>query len=67
MVKKQITELELSLLHLQRNVEIPEISLNIHPVVRETVKKASEFFLIVLNNQPILKLKIDCDQLVFML
>ncbi|KAG9288876.1 hypothetical protein G9A89_001252 [Geosiphon pyriformis] len=38
--KKKIVELELALLHLQQNVEIPEISLNIHPVVREAVERA---------------------------
>jgi hypothetical protein len=44
MAKKKITELELSLLHLQQNVEIPEISLNIHPVVQKTVEEASNLF-----------------------
>ena len=42
MAKKKITELELSLLHLQQNVEIPEISLNIHPVVQKTVEQAEQ-------------------------
>ncbi|KAI7825176.1 dynein heavy chain [Gamsiella multidivaricata] len=37
MAKKKIAELELSLLHLQQNVEIPEISLNIHPVVQRAI------------------------------
>jgi hypothetical protein len=41
MAKKKITELELSLLHLQQNVEIPEISLNIHPIVQKTVEKVN--------------------------
>ncbi|KAI8852562.1 dynein heavy chain and region D6 of dynein motor-domain-containing protein [Chytridium lagenaria] len=36
MAKKKIAELELSLLQLQQNVEIPEISLTIHPVVQRT-------------------------------
>ncbi|CAG8466762.1 5969_t:CDS:10, partial [Racocetra fulgida] len=35
-------ELELSLLHLQQNVEIPEISLNIHPVVQKAVEKSKQ-------------------------
>ncbi|CAI2172645.1 16667_t:CDS:10, partial [Funneliformis geosporum] len=39
MAKKKIAELELSLRHLQQNVEIPEISLNIHERVRDIVKK----------------------------
>ncbi|GBC42059.2 dynein heavy chain [Rhizophagus irregularis DAOM 181602=DAOM 197198] len=42
MVKKKITELELSLLLSQQNVEIPEISLNIHPVVQKTVEECRE-------------------------
>lgn len=37
MTKRKFAELELSLLHLQQNVEIPEIHLPIHPVVRTTV------------------------------
>jgi dynein heavy chain 1 len=37
MAKKKIAELELSLLHLQQNVEIPEISLSIHPVVQQAI------------------------------
>lgn len=32
MTKKKFAELELSLLHLQQNVEIPETHLTIHPV-----------------------------------
>lgn len=39
MAKKKMAELELSLLHLQQNVEIPDISLNIHPVVQKAVDK----------------------------
>ncbi|CAO3629084.1 unnamed protein product [Cunninghamella echinulata] len=42
MAKKKMAELELSLLHLQQNVEIPEISLNIHPVVQKAVEKCRE-------------------------
>ncbi|KAI8967648.1 dynein heavy chain [Mycotypha africana] len=42
MAKKKMAELELSLLHLQQNVEIPEISLNIHPVVQRAVDKCRE-------------------------
>lgn len=41
MAKKKMAELELSLLHLQQNVEIPDISLNIHPVVQKAVEKVS--------------------------
>ncbi|CEG69843.1 Putative Dynein heavy chain [Rhizopus microsporus] len=42
MAKKKMAELELSLLHLQQNVEIPEVSLNIHPVVQKAVDKCRE-------------------------
>ena len=37
--KKKFAELELSLLHLQQNVEIPEIVLGVHPVVMRAVEK----------------------------
>lgn len=39
--KKKFAELELSLLHLQQNVEIPEIVLGVHPVVARAVEKVS--------------------------
>lgn len=39
MTKKKFAELEVSLLHLQQNVEIPEIHLNVHPIVRQTVER----------------------------
>ncbi|KAF9161045.1 hypothetical protein DFQ26_004928 [Actinomortierella ambigua] len=42
MAKKKIAELELSLLHLQQNVEIPEISLNIHNVVQRAIDECRE-------------------------
>ncbi|KAI2473006.1 cytoplasmic dynein heavy chain [Annulohypoxylon bovei var. microspora] len=38
--KKRMTELELSLLHLQQNVEIPELSLSFHPVVQGALEDA---------------------------
>lgn len=41
-VEKKIAELEMGLLHLQQNIDIPEITLIIHPVVISTIKKASE-------------------------
>ena len=37
MTKKKFAELELSLLHLQHNVEIPETHLIIHPVIQRAV------------------------------
>ncbi|KAI9713200.1 MAG: Dynein heavy chain, cytoplasmic [Bogoriella megaspora] len=40
--KKKIAELELSLLHLQQNIEIPELHLTLHPVVDSALKNAQE-------------------------
>lgn len=40
MAKKKIAELELSLLHLQQNVEIPEITLSIHPQISKALERA---------------------------
>ena len=39
--KKRWTELELSLAHLQQNVEIPEVSLPFHPLVQAALEEAS--------------------------
>ncbi|KAK6637160.1 Dynein heavy chain, cytoplasmic [Polyplax serrata] len=41
-VEKKITELEMGLLHLQQNIDIPEISLQVHPSVANVVKKCIE-------------------------
>ncbi|OBZ78610.1 Dynein heavy chain, cytoplasmic [Grifola frondosa] len=38
--KKKFAELELSLLHLQQNVEIPETHLIIHPIIQKAVEQA---------------------------
>lgn len=38
MTKKKFAELELSLLHLQQNVEIPETHLIIHPIIQKAVE-----------------------------
>ncbi|KAI6146694.1 dynein heavy chain, N-terminal region 1-domain-containing protein [Pisolithus tinctorius] len=40
MTKKKFAELELSLLHLQQNVEIPETHLIIHPVIQRAVEQS---------------------------
>ncbi|GAA5850789.1 hypothetical protein JCM8547_009091 [Rhodosporidiobolus lusitaniae] len=40
MTKKKFAELELSLLHLQQNVEIPDIVLSIHPAVTAAISQA---------------------------
>ena len=37
MTKKKLAELELSLLHLQQNIEIPELYLSLHPVVQKAL------------------------------
>jgi dynein heavy chain 1 len=41
-VEKKIAELEMGLLHLQQNIDIPEILLPIHPVIQQTIKQCSE-------------------------
>ncbi len=41
-VEKKIAELEMGLMHLQQNIDIPEITLVIHPVVAADIKKAGE-------------------------
>ncbi|XP_073982188.1 dynein heavy chain, cytoplasmic isoform X4 [Rhodnius prolixus] len=41
-VEKKIDELEMGLLHLQQNIDIPEISLVVHPVVAAVIKKCLE-------------------------
>lgn len=41
-VEKKIAELEMGLLHLQQNIDIPEISLVVHPTVAQIVKKYLE-------------------------
>ncbi|GAA5960288.1 hypothetical protein JCM21900_000936 [Sporobolomyces salmonicolor] len=41
MTKKKFAELELSLLHLQQNVEIPDITLSIHPAISAAIARAS--------------------------
>ena len=41
-IEKRISEVEVGLLHLQQNIDIPEISLVVHPVVQAAVKKARD-------------------------
>lgn len=41
-VEKKIAELEMGLLHLQQNIEIPEISLLIHPTIANIAKQCYE-------------------------
>nr|XP_024214265.1 dynein heavy chain, cytoplasmic isoform X3 [Halyomorpha halys] len=41
-VEKKIDELEMGLLHLQQNIDIPEITLIVHPIVSNVIKKCAE-------------------------
>ena len=41
-MEKKIAELEMGLLHLQQNIDIPEISLAVHPTVAAVIKRCSE-------------------------
>ncbi len=41
-MEKKIAELEMGLLHLQQNIDIPEITLVVHPAVASVIKKAVE-------------------------
>lgn len=41
LVEKKIAELEMGLLHLQQNIDIPEITLTFHPFVVGIVKKCT--------------------------
>ena len=50
MTKKKFAELELSLLHLQQNVEIPETHLIIHPVIQKAVEHVCNWVLAHLIN-----------------
>ncbi|CAL8071116.1 unnamed protein product [Calicophoron daubneyi] len=41
-VEKTMNELEMGLLHLQQNIDIPEITLTIHPLVAQMVKQRAD-------------------------
>lgn len=41
-VEKTIAELEMGLLHLQQNIDIPEISLQVHPYVAMVIKQCAD-------------------------
>ncbi|PAA89834.1 hypothetical protein BOX15_Mlig025375g2 [Macrostomum lignano] len=41
-VEKKIADLEINLLHLQQNIDIPEITLTPHPIVAAIIKKCNE-------------------------
>jgi dynein heavy chain 1 len=41
LAKKKLAELELSLLHLQQNVDIPEISLHFHPAIEQALEQCA--------------------------
>ncbi|KAJ1517337.1 hypothetical protein HMI55_000021, partial [Coelomomyces lativittatus] len=40
--RKKFAELELTLLYLQQNVDIPDIQLQVHPVILDTIQKCRE-------------------------
>lgn len=39
-MEKRIAEVEMGFLHLQQNIEIPEINITVHPTVLQMIKKA---------------------------
>ena len=41
-MEKKIAELEMGLLHLQQNIDIPEISLVVHPTVAQVIKRCCD-------------------------
>lgn len=41
-VEKKLAELEMGLLHLQQNIDIPEITLSINPHIVQTIKRIQE-------------------------
>ncbi|XP_049288218.1 dynein heavy chain, cytoplasmic isoform X3 [Anopheles funestus] len=41
-VEKKLAELEMGLLHLQQNIDIPEVTLNINSTVAQVVKKCAD-------------------------
>ncbi|KAG8248503.1 Cytoplasmic dynein 1 heavy chain 1, partial [Homalodisca vitripennis] len=41
-VEKKMAELEMGLLHLQQNIDIPEITLPVHPIVGQVMKRCAE-------------------------
>ncbi|ESP05087.1 hypothetical protein LOTGIDRAFT_151884 [Lottia gigantea] len=41
-VEKKIAELEMGLLHLQQNIDIPEITLPVNPIVSQIIKKCAD-------------------------
>lgn len=41
-VEKKLVELEMGLMHLQQNIDIPDISLTAHQTIQHVVKKVTE-------------------------
>ncbi|EJW76555.1 hypothetical protein WUBG_12535, partial [Wuchereria bancrofti] len=41
-VEKHLSEVEVALLHMQQNIDIPEINLTIHPVIQNAIQQAAE-------------------------
>ena len=42
LMEKKIAEVEMGFLHLQQNIEIPEINLIIHPLIMQMIKRCQE-------------------------
>lgn len=41
-VEKKMADFEMGLLHLQQNIDIPEISLVVHPIVGSVIKRCAD-------------------------
>ncbi|MFH4975707.1 hypothetical protein AB6A40_002416 [Gnathostoma spinigerum] len=41
-IEKNLTEVEVGLLHMQQNIDIPEIDLAIHPAIQAAIQRAAE-------------------------
>ena len=54
-VEKKIAELEMGLLHLQQNIDIPEITLPVNPIVAAVIKKCADE-----NRKPKVTIHIPC-------
>lgn len=51
-VEKKIAELEMGLLHLQQNIDIPDISLPIHPTVAQvSLLLCYNFYLLITSTE----------------
>ena len=42
LMEKRIAEIEMGFLHLQQNIEIPEVNVAVHPVIIQMIKKCAD-------------------------